>query len=108
MQRTDCDPHNPLDEAGFNPHTFVDMTLVSQLLIVANAFCQARTLAVSRVSTLVFNDGKALARLARGGDLHTGSYERAMIWFSIHWPEGAEWPADVPRPAPLHTEETAA
>jgi len=74
------------------------MTLISQMLRVSEAFCHARGLSASRVSTLVFNDGKRLALLAAGGDLTTSTFERAMVWLSANWPEGAEWPADVPRP----------
>jgi len=74
------------------------MTLISQMLRVSEAFCHARGLSASRVSTLVFNDGKRLALLAAGGDLTTSTFERAMAWLSDNWPDGAEWPADVPRP----------
>lgn len=84
------------------------MSLISKIIIVADAFCAARSLSRARVSTLIFNDGKTLGRLAGGGDLQTASYERAMVWFSNHWPEGAEWPADVPRPAPSSVEPEAA
>ena len=80
------------------------MTLVSQLLIIANSFCSARRLSLPRVSTLIFNDGKRLGSIQRGGDLQTASFERAMVWFSANWPEGAAWPSDVPRPAPTLVE----
>lgn len=76
------------------------MSFISQLITVADAFCDARRLSRRRVSTLVFNDGKRLTRLAdEGRDLHTGSFEHAMRWFSSNWPEGVAWPSDVPRPA---------
>lgn len=55
-------------------------------------------LSLSGISTRVFGDGKTFARIEAGGDLTTGSFERAMRWFSEHWPEGAEWPVDVARP----------
>ena len=45
------------------------MTLVSQLLIVTDAYSRARGLSQSRVATLLFNDGKKLALLRAGGDL---------------------------------------
>ena len=50
------------------------------------------------MSTVIFNDGKALDRIAAGGDLQTRSYEKAMAWFDANWPEGVAWPADVDRP----------
>lgn len=85
------------------------MTLKSRLLAVSAAFAQERGLSLSRVSTIVLNDGKALLRLEAGGDITTGTFERAMAWFSANWPEGAEWPADVPRPpaSPEPSEDAA-
>lgn len=74
------------------------MTLVSQLLIVTDAYRRARGLSQSRVATLLFNDGKKLALLRAGGDLVTGSYERALAWLSENWPDDTPWPADVRRP----------
>lgn len=50
------------------------------------------------MSKRVFNDGKVLDNLADGKDITIGRFERAMRWFSDNWPDGAEWPADVPRP----------
>jgi hypothetical protein len=73
-------------------------TLRVQLIAVADAYCRARKLSRSRVSTIVFNAGLALDRIASGKDLTTGSWERAMRWFSDNWPEGALWPPFAPRP----------
>ena len=68
------------------------------MIVVADAYCLARQLSRARVSTIVFNAGATLDRIVAGRDLNTGTYERAMRWFSEHWPEGADWPADVVRP----------
>lgn len=73
-------------------------TLRFQLLTIADAYCKARKLSRARVSTIVFNAGMALDRIASGKDLTTGNWERAMTWFSRNWPEGAEWPKSVKRP----------
>jgi hypothetical protein len=73
-------------------------TLRAQIIAVADAYCSARRLSRSRVSTIVFNAGLALDRIASGKDLTTGNWERAMAWFSRNWPEGAEWPLGVARP----------
>lgn len=73
-------------------------TLRTQLITVADAYCAARRRSRARVSTIVFNAGTALDRIASGKDLTTGSWERAMTWFHENWPEGAEWPAGAPRP----------
>ncbi len=78
------------------------MKLREQLLSVAAAYCAGREISLSRVSTLIFNDGKRLAAIQRGGDLGTSQFEKALFWFSHHWPDGTEWPLDVPRPAKAH------
>ena len=69
-----------------------------QLLAVADAYAAHRGLSRARVSTIVFNAGAALDRIAAGRDLTTGNFERAMRWFSLNWPSGAKWPAGVKRP----------
>ncbi len=74
------------------------MNLRDQLISVSDAFCDARQLSRARVSTIVFNAGSTLDRIASGRDLATGNFERAMRWFSDNWPEGAEWPKGVERP----------
>lgn len=76
------------------------MALTEQLLTVSRAFCAGRGLSASRVSTLVFNDGKKLDAIANGADLQTAKFEHAMAWFSAHWPDGTDWPLGIPRPAP--------
>lgn len=75
------------------------MALTDQLLTVARTFCAARNLSIARVSTLVFNSGKKLSLLDGGADLSTKSYEQAMVWFSVNWPDGATWPEGIERPA---------
>ncbi|TWA19800.1 hypothetical protein FB004_112165 [Sinorhizobium medicae] len=77
----------------------VRMNLRQQIIAVADTFAQARGIGRKRVSTLVLNRGSKLDDIAAGGDLATGTFERAMLWLSENWPEGAEWPAGVPRPA---------
>lgn len=80
------------------------MTLRDKLLTVADAYAAARQLSRSRVSTIVFNAGLTLDRIASGRDLSTGNFERAMRWFSDNWPEGAVWPDKIARPAPAKGE----
>lgn len=76
------------------------MTLTHHLFTVSDAFAAARKLSRSRVSTLVFGDGRKLDLMhEQGADITTRRFEAAMRWFSAHWPEGAAWPEGVPRPA---------
>ena len=81
------------------------MTLRDKLLHVANLYAIAiktkgrdGRITLSGISTRVFGDGKTFSRIEAGGDLTTGNFERAMRWFSDNWPDGAEWPDEVPRP----------
>ena len=76
------------------------MTLLDHLISVSEAFAAARGLSRSRVSTIVFGDGRKLDLVIRdGADITTRRLEAAMAWFSANWPEGAVWPDGVPRPA---------
>lgn len=67
------------------------------LLKLAENYAGVRGLSLSRVSTLVFSDGKVLARLSSGGDITTGRFEGAIEWFGANWPDGHLWPSDVPK-----------
>lgn len=73
--------------------------MTDQILAVARAYCDATELSTSRVSTLVFNDGKKLDLIANGRDLQTANFEQAMTWFSVNWPKNVRWPKGVARPS---------
>lgn len=77
------------------------MTLVEQILNLSASYAAARNLSRSRVSTIVFGDGKVIGRLANGSDLTTGRYQHAVDWFSENWPTNKPWPSDIPRPAKM-------
>lgn len=62
------------------------------LLNLSELYASARGLSISRVSTLVFADGKVLTRIAGGGDITTSRFESAICWFSNNWPDGEPWP----------------
>jgi hypothetical protein len=86
-----------LTDAVFIPHLY-RMSQIDSMFAVAAAFGEARQIGEARISTIVFNDGRRLKRVREGADIGARSIERALQWFSDHWPEGAEWPSDVPRP----------
>lgn len=88
-------------------------TLREKLMRLARSYAEATGaksrqegggIALSGISTKIFNDGKTLDRIAAGRDIVTGSYERAVQWFSNNWPDEVEWPEGVYRPAPVITE----
>jgi hypothetical protein len=81
------------------------LPLKNQLLCVAQAYAEATGTkgrdglpSLAGISTRIFGDGKTFGRIASGGDLTTGSFERAMRWFSDNWPDGAAWPEQIARP----------
>ena len=53
--------------------------------------------AVGRMAT---GRGDMYPRLLRGHDITTRRAARIIQWLSDHWPDGAEWPSDIPRPPP--------
>lgn len=74
------------------------MTLKDHLVKVATTYAAEKGLSLSRVSTIVFGDGKVLDRLQGSADLTTSRFEGAMLWFSNNWPADLEWPEGVTRP----------
>ncbi|WP_342163032.1 hypothetical protein [Methylobacterium sp. SD21] len=83
---------------------FGPMLTADHLLTVVDAFRQARGLSDSRVSTLLFNDGKRIGLVRNGGDVGSRHLAAAFRWLSDHWPSDAHWPSDVPRPLTTETE----
>lgn len=80
------------------------MNHVEQIIAVSKTYLDTspgQSLDVRSLSWKVFSDTNRLERLMRGADLTTRSWERAMQWFSDHWPDGAQWPEGVHRPEPL-------
>lgn len=74
------------------------MNMREQLLLVADTYADAAGIGRKRVSTIVLNGGSKLDAIARGRDITTGTYEKALAWFSDHWPADAVWPEAVLRP----------
>ncbi len=75
------------------------MSGIDSLLSVARRYGEAEGVPLTTVSSRALNDGKKLSALEGGADINVKRLERALVWFSSNWPSGAEWPADVARPA---------
>lgn len=84
------------------------MTLREKLLAASDAYCQATSLSVSRLSTIMLGGGHRLSGVAAGKDINTKTYESAMQWLSDNWPDDAGWPEGVERPAPTSADGEAA
>jgi hypothetical protein len=75
------------------------MNDIKHLLAVADAYKAALQIDEDKtVSSRVFEDSKKLSAMRGGADITVGRYNAAMVWFSEHWPEGAEWPGGIARP----------
>jgi hypothetical protein len=48
---------------------------------------------------LVFDSGSKYQDLKEGADITVRRLEEAVRWFSINWPDDAEWPDGIARPA---------
>ena len=86
---------------------FRAMVTADHLLRVVDAYREVHRVSDPRVSTLMFNDGKRIGLLRKGGDIGSRSLVIAFQWLSDRWPEGATWPTDVPRPEPTAPEVAA-
>lgn len=77
------------------------MTLMDQFRATVAAYTVGHPKAGKGLSFRLFDDSKRLNVLMTGrGDMTLSTFERAMAWFSANWPDGVEWPSDVPRPLP--------
>ena len=83
------------------------MNAIDMLLTVSDAYAAARSLSESRVSTLAFGEGTRLKHIREGGDMGARRVQRGLQWFSANWPDGAEWPAAVPRPDPTPSAQSS-
>lgn len=83
------------------------MKLRQHLLSLLTTYADSRGLAPSYVATQVFGSGTMFRRLTDGADITVGRLEKAVQWFSSHWPEDVEWPSGIARPAPSAPEAAA-
>lgn len=69
------------------------------LIALADVYQAAKPMPDTTLSHRVFKDSKKLAAMRAGGDITTGRYEEALRYFADNWPDGVDWPTDVPHPA---------
>ncbi len=53
-----------------------------------------------RFSFLARGDGQFFRRLRGGKSCTIKTTRVVLLWFSDHWPEGLEWPSDIPHLVP--------
>lgn len=74
------------------------MINIAHLIQIADAYGAATQVEEKTVSSRVFQDSKKLGAIRAGSDITVGRYNAAIRWFDANWPEGFDWPHDVPRP----------
>lgn len=74
------------------------MSSIDHLLSVARTYAAAEKIDLSTVSWRAMGDTKKLRAIEQGSDIQVRRFERTMLWFSMHWPSGVDWPPGVPRP----------
>ena len=75
------------------------MSSIDHLLSVVGAYCAATGHTESTVSTRFLGAGGRIKQIRGGSDMGSQRLARVIATFSAEWPDGAPWPADVPRPA---------
>lgn len=68
------------------------------LLTLARRYAARRAIALSTASTYITGSGDTFARLEKGRTITLRRAEVLLKTFSERWPQGLEWPADIPRP----------
>ena len=72
----------------------------ASLIELAQRFASARNISLWRVGFLAAGDGKFFARLQAGRTCTLRVAQTVVRYMSDRWPDGTEWPAGIPRPAP--------
>jgi hypothetical protein len=76
----------------------METELRSNLMLCAASYAEARKVSLSTLGRLAAGDWRFFRE--DGGKTFTArKYDEVMIWFSEQWPEGLDWPTNVPRPA---------
>ncbi len=80
---------------------------MNSTLLLMKRYARLRGIALSTLGRLSIGSSTVAERLA-AGRVTISTAARIDQWLSDHWPEGAEWPADIPRPAPSPERKDAA
>ena len=83
------------------------MDVRQNVIDLLSIYADARRIAVTSACVYAAGQARLVDRLLGDpdsgrppADITTRRAARIVQWLSDHWPAGAEWPADIPRPAP--------
>ena len=72
------------------------------LVTLIHSFADARGLSVSYASRLLTGSGDTVDRVSAGASVTARRAETILRRASQNWPDGCDWPAGIPRPAPAN------
>lgn len=75
------------------------MNQISHLLKLADAYIEATSIKEVTLSHRLFGDSKKIGAMRAGADITISRFNSAISWFSDNWPDGADWPEQIMRPA---------
>lgn len=71
----------------------------ADLQVVCDLYRYATGRSEARISDLACANPYLFKRLRENkGGCTIATYIRVLSWFSNNWPDGLQWPADIPRP----------
>ena len=93
--------NHPILIVGFeySKSHFMEAELIKHLELLLASYRTRRDLQPSTIGRLGAGDGKFFERLRSGATFTVKKYDSVVGWFSVNWPEGLEWPVEVPHPA---------
>lgn len=76
----------------------MEAELSKHLFVLVDRFGAARQLSESTIGRLSSSDGRFFTRIREGKTFTAKKYDEVVTWFHDNWPDGANWPDEVPRP----------
>ena len=77
----------------------MERTLRSSLDVLSARFTEATKLSTAAIGQRAINDNTFFSRLAKGeAGFNIRTYDRVVLWLWQNWPEGVDWPEQVPKP----------
>jgi len=74
-------------------------------LLLVRRYCEATGRSPARVATLIHDQGAFFKNLESGGSCTIDTFDKAVRWFSAHWPADLPWPEGVERLAAAVAED---